>query len=168
MADPNRNLDLLRERLLGWGVALKPVFPGMDLGRDIVFASYASGRDLAVVRSMANLSQDLEVSLTTLLGDDPFNVSFGFDGLNALARETNPILQRERVRMSVIGTLQQDPRVERILDVKLAGGWLGDETVDDAERIRLKRSRTLHVEVAFQTVSGDRAVIQLGEVPINV
>lgn len=168
MTDPNRNLELLRERLLGWGVALKPVFPGMDMGRDIVFTSSARGRDLAVVRSMDNLSQDLEVALTTLLADDPFNTRFGFDGLNALAHETNPVLQRERVRMSVIGTLKQDPRVDRILDVKLAGGQLGDDTVDEAERVRLKHSRTLKVEVGFQTVSGDRAVIQLGEVPINV
>jgi hypothetical protein len=161
MSNIEATQDLLRARLLGWGLAFTPVFPGMDLSRDLVLETTVRGRDLALVRSFDNLSQDLAVALTTLLGRDPFNTSFGFDGLNAIAFEHNPVLQRERVRMGVIRTVASDPRVARIVDVKLNDGRLEAGIPDGPDRVQLRQSRMLNVEVAFETIAGERAAVKL-------
>ena len=114
------------------------------------------GRDLEFVSGLENLSQDLTVALTTPLGDDVFNTAFGFDGLNALAEETTPILIRERVRVAVIKLLNRDPRVRRILDVELGAASLSATIV----------ARTLKVEVAFETVTGEKLNFRLGELNV--
>jgi hypothetical protein len=171
MANTEATQELVRARLLGWGLEFAPVFPGMDVSRDLVLGATPNGRDFKLVRSFANLSQDLEVALTTLLGSDPFNTAFGFDGLNALAFETNPLLQRERLRMGVIRTVSDDPRVSRIVDVKLDDGRLeagipgARDRPDSDERRKQRAARTLTVEVAFETIVGERAVVKLEGVP---
>jgi hypothetical protein len=65
---------------------------------------------------------------------------------------------RERVRISVIQLLQKEPRVRRIVDVKLDDGRL-DPPVPG--------SRELDVRVVFETVSGDQARAELGKVIPN-
>lgn len=154
-----------RERLLGWGIRCRPVLPGIDLGQDIELAAGPNGRDLARVAGMENLSQDLTLALTTLLGSDVFNTGFGFDGLNALVDEVDPVLVRERVRIGVIRVLENDPRVRRIVDVKLidhrleasnpgAGGGFEPIDIDP---------RTLWIRVGFETIAGDRLTVDLGK-----
>jgi phage baseplate assembly protein W len=150
--------DLVRRRLLGWSVACEPIFPGVDLGRDLVLAPDAEGRlDFGQVESVDALSQSLSLALTTALGSDVFNTAFGFDGIAALAEEPDPVLARERVRISVIKVLHADPRVRRIVDVEL-----------DSDRGRpIGSARTLDVTVAFETVALDQATVNLGRaVPI--
>jgi hypothetical protein len=160
-----------RQRALGWGVRCDPVAPGVDLGRDLAMTVREGRRDLALVGGVANLAQDLAVALTTLLGSDPFNTRFGFDGLNALAEETDPVLMRERVRIAVIRVLRDDPRVARILDVKLIDHRLSArnpgpagaaDAGDLAEPIAVD-PRTLWVRVGFETVAGDRLSLDLGK-----
>ena len=68
-----------------------------------------------------NLAQALAIALTTPLGGDVFNIDFGFDGLNAMTEESPPVLVQERIRIAVISLLQKDPRVGRIVDVRLRG-----------------------------------------------
>jgi hypothetical protein len=72
----------------------------------------------------------------------------------------------------VIQVLRNDPRVRRIVDLKLldrrlelaAGGpAAADETLTEA----LERWRTLDVQVAFETVTGDQAVMTLGKAVSN-
>jgi hypothetical protein len=82
-------------------------------------------------------------------------VQFGFDGLNALAEETIPMLARERVRVAVIQVLRQDPRVRRVLDVSLGPGAPASPT-------GVLDRRRLTVEVRFETVSGDDVRVRLG------
>jgi hypothetical protein len=155
MIDLERERSLLRDRALGTGLACEPIAPGADLGRDLVLAYGPGGLDFARVRGMDNLTQVLSLALTTLLGSDLFNTEFGFDGLRALAEETNPILVRERVRIAVIQVLRKDRRVRRILDVKLEDGQL------DAPK---PGSRELNVRVAFETITGEQAGLDLGKV----
>jgi phage baseplate assembly protein W len=119
----------------------------------------AKGRDLVMVEGLDALGQSLTLALTTRLGDDIFNTAFGFDGLNALVDEQNPILQRERIRIAVIQVLRKDPRVRRILDVKLDEGQLDLPAVG--------RDRRLTVRVDFEAVSGDQVTADLGRVPTN-
>lgn len=159
MIDLNRERELLNRRVLGWSLACEFIEPGIDLGRDIRLVQTAKGLDLASVSGMDNLAQVLEIALTTRLGDDLFNVQFGFDGLNALAEETNAVLMRERIRIAVILVLRKDPRIRRIVDVKLEDGRL-EEPVPGG-------SRQLEVRVAFETVSGEQASINLGRVVTN-
>ena len=154
MADPQLEAAFLRRRTLGWGLQAPLLSPGGDLGRDLVFAPGSNGRDLALVAGTENLAQGLALALTTLLGSDVFNVRFGFDGLNALAEETNPMIARERIRVAVIQVLRQDPRVRRILDVKLGNEGEGEGMVD---------RRRLKVEVAFETITGDSVKVKLGK-----
>src|SRR5262249_19889552 len=114
MMDFEQQRDLIRRRLLGRGLELVRVGA---LGRDIRLAD--DGRDLAMVDGVANLAHSLSVAVLTSLGDDVFDVDFGFDGLNALVEETTPLMQRERVRVSLVTLLRKDPRVGTIVDIKL-------------------------------------------------
>ena len=156
--------QLIETRLLGWGVAAAPLFPGEHLGQDVEFAD----GDLAVVSGIDNLSQDLTLALTTALGTDPFNVNYGFDGVNAMVEEQNAMIARERVRISVIKLLDKDPRIRKILDVKLLDGRL-DPLSTDVDTADLGTAwRVLNVRVAFETVTGDQSALDLGEVKLNV
>lgn len=158
------NKELIRNKLLGWGAAAAPIYPGLDIGQDLVF----SGGDLATVKGLANLGQDLTMALTTALTADPFNTNFGFDGINAMVEESDPMMVRERVRVSVISLLNKDPRVRRILDVKLLDGRLGPLSADVEADADTSMRRTLNVRVAFETVSGDQSALDLGGVKLNV
>ena len=150
--DRQRERDLLRKRLLGRGLRCEPPDPGMHLGRDLVFD--ASNRDLAQVEGVDNLAQALAIALTTPLGGDVFNIDFGFDGLDAMTVESSPILVQERIRIAVISVLQKDPRVGRIVDVRLDDGRLTSPGAGN---------RVLHVRVVFETATGETATVNLGE-----
>ena len=156
MIDPERERERLRRRTLGWSLACDEIAPGVDLGRDLRLVADGEGRlDLARTDGIDNLGQSLAIALTTPLGSDVFNLEFGFDGLNALADETLPVLQRERVRVGVINVLRRDPRVRQIVDVKLE---------DDRLDAPAAGSRTLEVRVVFETVAGEQAAVDLGGV----
>ena len=159
MANGEREREILRRRVLGWGLRCDEIMPGVDLGRDLVLGTGTNGRDLERVAALDNLGQGLAIALTTLLGSDIFNTDFGFDGLNALVEETNPIMARERVRVAVIQVLRKDPRIRRIVDVKLEDGRL---------EAPIAGSRELDVRVVFETVSGDQATVDLGRIIPNV
>jgi len=150
--------ELVQRKLLGWGLVCEETLPpGTDIGRDLVFgpADANGNADFARVEGIENLGQSLTIALTTLLGSDVFNTSFGWDGLNALAMETNPVLVRERVRVAVIQLLRLDPRVRRITDVNVAGGGY---------EVPAAGSRELNVTVAFETVAQDQTTLNLGKV----
>ena len=152
MADPELEAAFRRRRALGWGLRAPLLSPGGDHGRDLALARGPNGLDLEQVAGRENLAQGLAIALTTLLGSDVFNVQFGFDGLNALVEETNPVLARERVRVSVIQVLRQDPRVRRVLDVNLGG--------EDPAAGENRRRLTVHV--GFETVTGESVTVKLG------
>jgi phage baseplate assembly protein W len=147
--DAEAQKNLIRRRLLGRGLALSKVG---DLGRDITMR--ADGSDLAMVDGVENLAQVLSVAVLTPLGGDVFNTDFGFDGLNALADETTPTLQRERVRVSIVALLRKDRRVSRIVDVQLVDQRLEAPTTG--------ATRHLEVRVAFEAVSGDQLTLSAG------
>jgi hypothetical protein len=154
MTDPTPDQEVLRRRLLGWGLSCPQITPRDDLGRDLVLSTNPDGTiDLGQVEKAKNLAQDLEVALTTLLGSDIFNTEFGFDGLVALTEGNSAMITRERIRIAIVQVLNKDPRVSRILDVKLE-----DERPEDP--------RTLEVQVAFETVSAERQTVEIGGVPI--
>lgn len=154
MADAELERELLRARFLGWGLAAEPIHPGLDVGRDLNLATGPSGTDFARVRGIDCLAQDLKVAFTTMLGGDVFNTSFGFDGLRAFVEETNNVLLRERVRVSLIQVLRKDPRVRRIIDVRLDREYVDRTSGNVTPR--------LNARVGFETVTGDQAVADLG------
>jgi phage baseplate assembly protein W len=158
MADPQQEREIIRRRLLGVALACPQIAPGTDLGRDLVLKKGPTGVDLARVEKVDALTQSLEIALTTALGSDLFNTDFGFDGLNALAEGSSPVITRERVRVSVIDVLRKDPRVRGILDVKLDDGRLDPPPPG---------SRTLDVRVAFETLSGDPVTARFGRAVPN-
>jgi phage baseplate assembly protein W len=143
---------LLRARLLGRAPLCAPV---SDLERDLVLTRGSGGRvDLAMVVGMDALGQSLAIAVTTPLGGDVFNTSFGFDGLNALTEETTPMLVRERVRVGIVTLLRKEPRVSRVVDVKLVDQRLEMPSAD--------ASRRLDVRVVFETVTDDRLALSAG------
>lgn len=145
-------IGMLRAQLLGRGLACAPVG---DLERDLVLEQDAEGRvDLAMVEGVDNLGQSLAIAVTTPLGGDVFNTDFGFDGLTALADAATPLLIRERVRVGIVTLLRKDPRVSRIVDVKLVDHRLENPNANAA--------RQLDVRVVFETVSGDRLALSAG------
>ncbi|WP_435205775.1 hypothetical protein [Micromonospora sp. bgisy143] len=160
-----RERQAAQRRYLGWGLAFEPTMPGVDLARDIVFDDGPNGRTLALVEGTGNVAQSLAVALTTLRGSNVFDATFGFDGLNALAEQIEPNLIREQVRVGIITLLDRDPRVRRIVDVNLDDGRLGAGRADDASAAALRASRTLQVQVQFETITDDRLSVRLGELP---
>jgi len=151
MPDLTAEREALRQRILGWSAACDLIAPGVDLGRDLRLVEGPTGLDLARVSGIDTLQQSLAIALTTLLGSDIFNTQFGFDGIRAMAEESSVVLARERIRIAVIQTLRQDPRVRRIIDVKLEDG-----------RLERPPSRELEVRVAFEVHSGDQLTVDLG------
>ena len=150
-----REQTILRRKLLGWSFECAPIDGAGDLSRDLVLAP--SG-DFARIEGIDNLGQALTIALTTPLTGDVFNVDFGFDGLNALAEESVPIMVQERIRISVITLLQKDPRVRRIVDVQLEDGRLTNPGAS---------TRELDIRVAFETVTSDTQTIDLQKVIPN-
>ncbi len=166
MIDQKQEQQLLRRRLLGWGLACEKIQKDLDIGRDLRMEIGQNGLDFAQVDATHfnkdkedNLGQSLSIALTTALGSDIFNTQFGFDGINALAEETNPIMIRERIRIAIIKLLQKDSRVRRIVDIKLEDGRLDIPTPG---------SRELDVRVVFEVISGEQASINIGKVIANV
>lgn len=156
---------LAQARLLGWSLRCPAVAPGVDIGRDLTLSAGPNGLDLARVSGMDALTQSLVLALTTRLGDDVFNVAFGFDGLNALVEEQDPLLIRERIRIAVIQVLRKEPRVRRIVDVKLSGGQL--QLGDDGSFVESDTAdgrRELHIAVAFEVISGEQINLNLGAI----
>jgi hypothetical protein len=147
-------LTVQRERALGWSAAFEEIAPGIDLGRDLKLVAGPNGLDFARVSSIDALTQSLSVALTTLLGSDLFNQSFGFDGINAIAEESNAIMMRERIRVAVIMVLRRDFRVRKIVDVNLSG--------DGRLEPPPAGSRILDVRVVFETITGEQAAVSLG------
>ena len=164
MTIEEQDREIIRTRLLGRGPALEHTMPGLDVGLDLALAQSEAGTDLAFVDGIDNLLQDLRVALTTLVGSDVFNTEFGFDGLNAMVEETNPVLIRERVRIAVIQVLRRDPRIRRIVDVHLEDLGAEEPTVD---RLQMPEpgSRELDVQVRFETITGDQLTASIGKVP---
>ena len=158
--------SLARRRALGTSLACPLVQPGLDLGRDLQLATGQNGLDFAALDGIDNLSQCLEIGLTTALGADVFNVGFGFDGINALVDGTDPTLVREQVRISVIRLLQSDSRVRSIIDLQVLDGRLlpqagapAGASLQDA----IDAWRTLQVDVSFEVITGESAVVSLGK-----
>lgn len=155
-----REVELARKQALGWTLACDLIEPGLDLGRDLRVVNGPNGLDFAKVESMDALGQSLSIALTTRLGDDVFNTSFGFDGINAMAEESEAVIVRERVRISIIKILRKENRVRRIVDVNLTG--------DGRLQPPSPGSRELEVRVLFETISGEQAALSLGKVIPNV
>lgn len=147
------------ERALGWGFAMEAIDPidgaagGLDLTLDLV-------------RGEAALVQSLTLALITLAGSDVFAVDFGFAGLSAIAEETDPVLRRERLRMSVIATLQAEPRIRRVVTVRFADEVDADGT--PGEVFAAPPSRVLAIEAVFETIAGTRQAITLGGKVLDV
>ncbi|HEX7245273.1 MAG TPA: hypothetical protein VF245_06900 [Solirubrobacterales bacterium] len=150
--------ELLRRRALGWSLACTEIAAGLELGRDLELSGGGAGADLARVEGVEALEQSLAIALTTARGADVFDTEFGFDGIDALAEESEPVMVRERVRISVIALLRREPRVRRIVDVELADGRLAAPVAG---------SRELDVRVAFEAISGDTATARLGQVRLG-
>jgi phage baseplate assembly protein W len=162
--DMELDREQLRRRALGWAAAC-PRIDEIDHGRDLLLEDGPSGRDLARVEGIDCLGQSLTVALTTLRGSDVFNTDFGFDGLNALVEETNPVITRERVRVGVINVLRREPRVRRIGDVRFGTGALGSaDVLLNAEEEPIEPFGTVSVRVAFETVTGEPVTVDLGRV----
>lgn len=153
--DQEQAREALRKRLLGWGLECELV-ADYDIGRDLRLVRNESGKlDFATIEGIDNLGQALCVAVTTALGADPFNVSFGFDGVNAISTETNPFMQRERVRIGLVTLLRKEPRVRRIVDIQLQ-----DERLTQP----IAGARTVDVRVVFETITADQTALDLGEV----
>lgn len=145
------------DRLLGWSLELEPLFPvdGAAGGLDLNFAQ-VSGPDALI--------QSLTLALVTLLGADLFNTGFGFDGVAAIAEEMDPVLKRERIRMSVIAVLKAEPRISRIITVRF-----GDEAGEEPRQpSAAPPSRTVGIEALFETIDGERRAIAVGGEVVDV
>jgi phage baseplate assembly protein W len=144
---PGDDSAVRRRALLGVGVRADLVSTA-DTARDLVLRRTATGVDLDLVDGVDTLCQDLAVGLTTLQGSDPFNLQFGFRGLQPLVDQTSPVLARETLRAAVVQLVAADPRVRRVVEVSTA-------STDNS-------SRRLDLTVTFEAVTGDRVTVNTG------
>ncbi|MFF7454525.1 hypothetical protein [Kitasatospora sp. NPDC008115] len=100
---------------LAVGPSAEPVPATDPLAADLLLRD----GDLAVVTGPDAVLQSVRLALTTALGTDPLDRGFGFDGLRVIAEERTPELVRERIRLAVLAALRRDPRVRRVLDVRV-------------------------------------------------
>jgi len=146
--DPNRLA--VYQQLFGRGLAAPPIFPGVDVGCDLQLVAAGNGTAFAQSAGVDNLAQALRLALTTLLGAIPFDRTFGFDGLNALVAATDAQMLTDRIRISVAQTVSRDPRVRRVTDVQVA---------------RAPGTRTLQVDVTFDTTASGSMTLTLEGIP---
>ncbi|PJR08733.1 hypothetical protein [Sinorhizobium meliloti] len=139
-------------RILGKGLALVATDPGEDIGLDIAFA----GRDLAWVSGHDALTQDLRVALCTGLGTDPLSTGFGSDAFAAMAEETDTLMQLERIRVAIIRVLRSDPRISRIVEVRING---------EPRPFAAERTTSLSITAVFETTLRDFATITVEGLP---
>ena len=139
-------------RILGKGLALVATDPGDDIGLDIAFV----GGDLACAIGEDALMQDLRVAFCTGLGTDPLNTGFGSDAFAAMAQETDTIVQRERIRVAVIRVLRSDPRVRRVVEVRING---------EPRPFAAERTTALAITAVFETALRDFATIAIEGMP---
>ncbi|MEJ8560059.1 hypothetical protein QTO30_01575 [Yoonia sp. GPGPB17] len=147
-----------RRRAFGRGIGLKPIDPEGDIGLDLDFSGpVAEGapRDLRMIEGIDVLLQDLSVALTTGLGTDPLNTTFGSGAFQALADQSDPFMRREAVKVAVVSVLKADPRVRRILEVQ----------VDDDPAAPGQRQTELNLKVMFDTILDERATLDVEGIP---
>jgi phage baseplate assembly protein W len=97
-------------RLLGWGPATVSLAGNVEQAQDVVFAK----GDLVLNSGLETLRQDLAAAMVTALGADPLNPTFGFEGFQAIAEESDKFILREKIRVAIVNMLRRDPRVDRI------------------------------------------------------
>ena len=148
-------------RILGKGLALVPTDPGEDIGLDIAFA----GGDLGTVSGMDALTQDLRVALCTGLGTDPLNTAFGSDAFAAMAEETDRLMKRERIRVAIIRVLRADPRVKRIVEVRINGERRPFGAEQNADAPVSTDPTELSITAVFETALRDLATIDIEGLP---
>lgn len=107
-----------------WNLAVAPPAAGAAAADPLAADLVLRDGDLAVVDGTDGVLQSVRLALTTAPGTDPLDLGFGFDGLRVIAEERSPELARERLRVAVLTVLRRDPRVRRVLDVRVepAGG----------------------------------------------
>lgn len=142
---------VILQRLFGRNLAADQLFPGLDIGCDLALESGPNGIRLAEHAGVDNLAQALRLALTTAYGTLPFNLDYGFDGLNALVTETDPRMKQERIRIAVAQAVQRDPRVRRVTDVQVTPTAPG--------------SRTLGVSVALETTASAGLTMTIQGIP---
>lgn len=150
--------DLQKGRAFGKGLALTPIDATRDIGLDIQFTTPSAPdapRDLVVMSGLPVLLQDLTVALSTGLGTDPLNIGFGSGAFEALAEQSDPFMRREAVKVAVIRVLSADPRVRRVLDIRV-----NDDPLEAGAR-RTQMSLT----VVFDTILQERASIDVEGIP---
>lgn len=101
---------------LGYGIAAAPI-DAVGLGVDLVLTPGPDGPRLTTVTGPDNLGQCLRTALTTALGEDCFNVRFGFDGLRALTQAVPPSQVGALLDLAVRRALAADGRIAQVLDV---------------------------------------------------
>lgn len=145
-------------RAFGRGIGLKPIDPDGDIGVDLDFALPAEDgapRDLRMISGLDVLLQDLSVALTTGLGTDPLNMTFGSSAFQALADHSDPFIRREAVKVAVVRVLKADARVRRILEAR----------VNNDPGATGKRQTEMNLTVVFDTILDERATIDVEGIP---
>ncbi|MFW5845072.1 MAG: hypothetical protein ACOCXJ_02490 [Planctomycetota bacterium] len=130
---------------LGRTLALEDIAPGQAIGMDLAWSDGPGGRDLELLGGAEALAQDLAVAFQTPRGDDPFHAAFGFDGLQALTAELDPLLREEFLRLAVLRTLQDDRRVRRVEAIRLRTE--ADRSTSITAEIRLADQRTVSIDL---------------------
>jgi phage baseplate assembly protein W len=125
--------------------------------------------DLAMTEDRNNLLQDLQIALDTPAGSDPFNINYGFDYLGIFSAPTTVSVKKELIRLNIIKTVTQDPRVREVREIAFDDDPRFFEIVRDdsmaTARDRRKLRREWRCVVVITTLIGTEEILTLEGTP---
>jgi hypothetical protein len=112
-----------------------------------------------------NLLQDLQVALDTPAGSDVFNINYGFDYLGIFAAPATVSVKKELIRLNIVKTVSQDPRVREVREIAFDDEPRYFEVVRgdsiESARARRKLSRAWRCVVLISTNLATEEILTL-------
>ena len=122
---------------------------------------------LKLIRDRDNFLQAMQIMIETPMGSDIFNVSYGFDLLNAISSPQSVSFIKDLIRLNIIKSLGQDDRVREIKEIAFSDeprfSQISPEFDSDQSNKLRKQSRQWQAVVVLQTITeGDVALSLAG------
>lgn len=101
-----------------------------DLGHSLELSDgdiTIDGGRLVEVSGLANMVQALTLRVLTPLGSDRFAITYGLDVIGVFAQAVGTRTAQDLLRLSLVRTLDTDPRVREIRDITVLGPAPGSD-----------------------------------------
>jgi phage baseplate assembly protein W len=124
-----------------------------------------SNNDFVMVADQNNFLQAMQIMIETPLGNDIFNINYGFDLLGSISQPSVLGRIKDVIRLNIVKSLSQDNRVQEIREVVFDDEPRYfelnlDQEPEEHRRIR-KTERRWQVVVILKTISDGEVALKL-------